>query len=57
MSKEIKTEVAATEEVVVAKTKVKREGLTTMVHSDGRKAFVHDSMIPAYKSGGYKEET
>ena len=56
MSKEIKTEVAATEEVVV-KTEVKREGLTTMVHSDGRKAFVHDSMIPAYKSGGYKEET
>tara|TARA_R110000782_G_scaffold69296_1_gene139433 strand:- start:433 stop:591 length:159 start_codon:yes stop_codon:yes gene_type:complete len=44
-------------EEVVAKTKVKREGLTTMVHSDGRKAFVHDSMIPAYKSGGYKEET
>tara|TARA_R110000823_G_scaffold203197_2_gene334051 strand:+ start:598 stop:774 length:177 start_codon:yes stop_codon:yes gene_type:complete len=55
MSNKIDSEIAATEEIVI-KTKVNHEGLTTMVHDDGRKAIVHDSMISAYKSGGYKEE-
>lgn len=27
-----------------------------LVHADGRVAYVHESMIPAYVSGGFKEE-
>jgi len=29
--------------------------LVKMVHPHGKIAHVHPSMIPAYKSGGYKE--
>lgn len=32
-----------------------KKGLIQMIHQDGRKALVHESMISAYKSGGYKE--
>lgn len=31
------------------------DGLVKMVHPHGKIAHVHQSMIPAYKSGGYKE--
>lgn len=27
-----------------------------LIHADGRIAYVHESMIPAYLSGGFKEE-
>jgi hypothetical protein len=27
-----------------------------LVHPDGRVAYVHESMIPAYLSGGFEEE-
>ena len=52
--KDVIEEVAVEEEVIVENTSVP-EGPTKMVHADGRVAYVHDSMIPAYKSGGYKE--
>ena len=31
------------------------DGLVKMVHPHGKIAYAHASMIPAYKSGGYKE--
>lgn len=31
-------------------------GTTKLVHPDGRIAYAHQSMIGAYKSGGFREE-
>ena len=32
------------------------KGVTKMAHPDGRIAYAHASMIPAYKSSGFKED-
>jgi len=34
----------------------KPDGVTKLVHPDGRVAYAHESMIGAYKSGGFREE-
>jgi hypothetical protein len=39
----------------VVETRPSSDGLVKMVHPHGKIAHVHTSMIPAYKSGGYKE--
>lgn len=44
------------QEEVVVKVDPTPKGTTKMVHPDGKVAYVHESMIPAYKSGGFKEE-
>ena len=31
-------------------------GTTKMIHSDGRVAYAHESMVDAYKSAGFREE-
>lgn len=54
MAKKEAEQVEVQEEVVVEKTAP--TGTTKMTHPDGRVAYVHDSMIPAYKSGGFKED-
>ena len=53
--KDVVEEVAVEEEVVVETTSAPN-GTTKLVHADGRIAYAHESMIPAYKSGGFKEE-
>lgn len=55
---EKKTEVVESPEEVVVEEAVTEEapvGPTKLVHPDGRVAYAHDSMIPAYKSAGFKE--
>jgi len=39
----------------VVETKQNPEGVVKMVNEQGRIAYVHPSMMPAYKSGGFKE--
>ena len=39
----------------VKKTSKAANGLVKMAKPNGQVAHVHESMIPAYKSGGYKE--
>lgn len=41
---------------VVEEAPADPNGLTKMVHPDGRVAYAHESMIGAYKSGGFREE-
>jgi len=55
MVKKEAEKVEVQEEVVVQK-KTAPAGTTKLFHADGRIAYVHESMIPAYKSGGFKEE-
>lgn len=43
------------EQVEESDEQVLPDGITKMVHPDGRVAFVRESMLSAYKSGGYKE--
>lgn len=40
----------------VVKTKQTPKGVVKMIHPYGKVAYVHPSMIPAYKSGGFKED-
>ena len=41
---------------VIAKEKKTPTGVVKMTHSDGRVAYAHQSMIPAYESSGFKED-
>jgi len=53
-----KSEVVESPEEVTVEETVAEEapiGPTKLVHPDGRVAYAHDSMIPAYKSAGFKE--
>jgi len=40
----------------VVETKQTPKGVTKMVNPNGKVAYVHPSMIPAYKSSGFKED-
>ena len=54
LAEEVTVEEVAIEEELVVETAV--DGKTKMIHADGRVAYAHESMVPAYKSGGFKED-